>query len=335
MPIRHAVIHQIDKKPDGSPAVLHLARQSLPDTQAIENLLADVNDTYNAKTGKAWGLFHAQSGAYPLSGWLSEFIDGETGFKDFTCIATEHLVKLMEESNLSVGGHVLFALYQQGLNEYLTIAILHQVEALAVAADLSLDTSHQLDTGTLNFAARINLSEWKNNQVSRQYISFIKPKGGRKSTAYFQDFIGCQEGVDSPGETRTLLKAFSDYVEREDLPADTAREKSHELVTYVTAQTKTGEPISLTELSEVLDEDQPTTFAEFIKAGDYGLTESFAADKRTLNQFRRYTGRAEGLSISFESHLLGSKIEFDQDDGSLTIRNLPTQLTDQLKRRAA
>ncbi len=85
---------------------------------------------------------------------------------------------------------------------------------------------------------------------------------------------------------------------------------------------------------QVLDEDRPATFAEFIKAGDYGLMESFTAHKRTLNQFRRYTGRAEGLSISFEPHLLGSKIEFDQDSSSLTIRNLPTQLTDQLKRRA-
>lgn len=83
----------------------------------------------------------------------------------------------------------------------------------------------------------------------------------------------------------------------------------------------------------MLDEDQPTSFAEFIKAGDYDLTESFAADKRTLNQFRRYTGRAERLSISFESHLLGSKIEFDQDAGSLTVRNLPANLADQLKRR--
>lgn len=86
---------------------------------------------------------------------------------------------------------------------------------------------------------------------------------------------------------------------------------------------------------QVLDEDRPATFADFIKAGDYGLMESFTAHKRTLNQFRRYTGRAEGLSISFEPHLLGSKIEFDQDSSSLTIRNLPTQLTDQLKRRAA
>lgn len=74
MPIRNAVIHQIDKKPDGSPAVLHLATDNLPETQAIENLLHDVNDSYNTKTGKAWGFFHGESGAYPLSGWLGKFV---------------------------------------------------------------------------------------------------------------------------------------------------------------------------------------------------------------------------------------------------------------------
>ena len=43
MPIRHAVMHFIDKKPDGSPAVLHLASDSLPDSGAVESLLHDVN----------------------------------------------------------------------------------------------------------------------------------------------------------------------------------------------------------------------------------------------------------------------------------------------------
>jgi nucleoid-associated protein len=52
-----------------------------------------------------------------------------------------------------------------------------------------------------------------------------------------------------------------------------------------------------------------------------------------LNQFRRFTGRAEGLSISFEAHLLGSKIEYDEEAGTLVIKGLPTSLTDQLKRR--
>lgn len=335
MPIHNAVLHFIDKKPDGSPAALHMASASLPESGAIENLVHDVNDSYNAKTGKAWGFFHGESGAYPLSGWLAKVVSGDMQFLDFTRTAVEHLTRLMEESNLAVGGHVLFAMYQQGLTDYLTIAILREAETISVADDLTVSVSRHLDTSALHFAARINLSEWKHNPASRQYISFIKSKKGRKALDYFRDFIGCQEGVDSPGETRTLLKAFADFVKAKDLADDTASEKRHDLVVYAQAQDKIGEPISLDELSELLDEDRPKTFADFLRAGDYGISESFAADKRTLSQYRRYTGRAEGMSISFEAHLLGKRVEFDQDSASLTIKNLPTQLMGQLKRHEA
>ncbi|WP_336334662.1 nucleoid-associated protein YejK [Pseudomonas putida] len=335
MPVRYAVMHFIDKKPDGSPAALHLASSTLPDSGVVENLVHDVNNTYNAKTGKGWGFFHPVSGAYPFSGWLGKVMIDEMTFIDFTRTASEHLTRLMEESNLSVGGHVLFALYTQGVTDYLVVAILQQVETFAVVHDLSVATSRQLDSRTLDFAARINLSEWKNNPASRQYVSFIKPKGGRKSTAYFRDFIGAQEGVDVPGETRTLLKAFADFVKAEDLADDAASEKSLNLVEYAKVCDKIGDPINLDALSAVVDEDNPKTFAEFIRAGDYGMSESFAADKRTLTQYRRYTGRAEGMSISFEAHLLGKRVEFDQDSASLTIKNLPTQLISQLKRAAA
>nr|WP_322939103.1 nucleoid-associated protein [Pseudomonas sp. s4] len=149
---------------------------------------------------------------------------------------------------------------------------------------------------------------------------------------YFRDFIGCQEGVDAPGETRTLLKAFSDFVESEDLPEEQAREKTNTLVGYATSQAKLGEPMTLEELSGLIDEDRPQAFYDHIRNRDYGLSPEIPADKRTLNQFRRFTGRAEGLSISFEAHLLGSKIDYDENAGTLTIRNLPTQLRDQLKR---
>lgn len=64
MPVRHAVMHFIDKKPDGSPAVLHLASSELPGSGAIDNLLFEVNGTYNAKTGKAWGYFHGEFGVF-------------------------------------------------------------------------------------------------------------------------------------------------------------------------------------------------------------------------------------------------------------------------------
>ena len=332
MPIRHIIVHQIDKKPDGTPAVLHARDTELGASQAIENMLADLNESYNAKQGKAWGLFHGESGAYPFSRWLKEYLDESQDFTAFSRHAVEHLQKMLEESNLSTGGHVLFAHYQQGMTDYLTVALLHHSEGVAVNDTLDVTPAKHLDLGQLHLAARINISEWQNNKQSRQYISFIKGKNGRKVSDYFRDFIGCQEGVDAPGETRTLLKAFSDFVESEDLPEDQAREKTNTLVGYATSQAKLGEPMTLEELSGLIDEDRPKAFYDHIRNRDYGLSPEIPADKRTLNQFRRFTGRAEGLSISFEAHLLGSKIDYDENAGTLTIRNLPTQLRDQLKR---
>ena len=331
MPIRHSIIHQIDKKPDGSPAVLHVSSAELVESQATENLLNDFNEAYNAKQGKGWGLFHPESGAYPFSGWLKAFYDGGD-FIEFSQTAVEHLTKLMEESKLSVGGHVLFAHYQQGMTDYLVVGLLQHSESITVNADLTVTTSKHVDFGSITLAARINLSEWCSNPKSRQYVSYLKGKTGKKSSEYFRDFIGCLEGVDGPGETRTLLKAFSDFVESEDVPEESAREKTQALVSYSMAQAKLGEPITLDELSELIDEDRPKAFYDFIRNKDYGLSPEIPADKRTLNQFRRFTGRTEGLSISFEAHLLGSKIEFDKEAGTLTVRGLPTQLTDQLKR---
>lgn len=333
MPIRHCIVHLIDKKPDGSPAVLHARDSALAASDAIENLLADLNDSYNAKQGKAWGFFHGESGAYPLSGWLKQYLEAEKDFTAFSRLAVEHLQKLMEESNLSTGGHILFAHYQQGMTDYLAIALLHHSEGVAVDAELDVKPSRHLDLGQLHLAARINLSEWKNNQSSKQYISFIKGKNGKKVSDYFRDFIGCQEGVDGPGETRTLLKAFSDFVESEDLPEESAREKTQTLVDYATTQTKLGEPVTLEELSSLIDEDRPKAFYDHIRNKDYGLSPEIPADKRTLNQFRRFTGRAEGLSISFEAHLLGDRVEYDEAAGTLIIKGLPTTLVDQLKRR--
>ncbi|MNF49279.1 Nucleoid-associated protein YejK [compost metagenome] len=335
MPVLHSVIHKIDKKPDGSPAVLFLGGAEQLDSQARDDLMSQFNENYNATAGKGWGFFHHESGAYPLSGWLTKYLSGGDDFLLFSTNAVEHLTKLMEESNLTIGGHALFCHYQQGLTEYLTIALVQETNAVTMTEELSLMTVRRLDLDHIRLAARINLSEWKSNPASRQYISFIKGKNGRKANDYFRDFIGCQEGVDGPGETRTLLKAFSDFIESEDLGEESAREKTHTLVGYAMAQAKLAEPITLEELSELLDDDQPKAFTEFVRDKEYGLSAAIPPDKKTLNKFRRFTGRADGLSISFEQHLLGSKVEFDEAGGTLTLRGLPTHLTDQLKRAIA
>jgi nucleoid-associated protein len=334
MPIRNAIIHHIDKKPDGNPAVLHLAAQALAESQALENLHFDLGTAYNSKPGKAWGLFIEESGAYPFSGWLTKYLDGEQDFVAFAKVTAEHMKALMEESNLSVGGHLLINHFQQGMTDYLVVALLQQTESVGINERLEAVTTRSFDLGHLQFAARINLSEWRTNKASKQYISFLKPKRGRKFTSYFNDCIGCTEGVDAPSETRTLLKAFSDFVESEDLPDAEAREKTETLLDYAAAQAKIGAPITLDALSELMDEQAPRAFADFIRDKDYGLAQEIPPDKRTLNSFRRFTAKADGLSISFAPHLLGSKVEFDAGRDTLLIHGVPEQLKAQMKKVA-
>ena len=332
MSIHHCIVHFIDKKPDDSPASLQFREEVLPNSSAVQHVLADLNDSYNAKPSKAWGLFQSDSSQWPLQNWLSSYLAEQSDFVSFSRQALEHLKKHVEEANITLSGHVLFAHYQQGMTDYLPIAVLQHSEGMVVNAGLDIDAARHLDLSQLHLATRINLSEWKNNAQSKQYISFLKGKNGKKVIDGFRDFLGCQEGVDGPSETRTLLKAFSDFVESEDLPEEQAREKTDSLTSYANNQARRGEVVSIEGLSEVLDEDNPQAFYNHIRNKDYGLSPEFPADKRTLNAFRRFTGRAEGISISFDSHLLGSKVEYDESRDMLIIRQLPTQLKDQLKR---
>ena len=115
MPIRHVIIHQLDKQPDGSPAVLHARDTELPPSDAIESLQGDLNDSYNAKQGKAWGFFHGESGAYPFSGWLKQYLEEQQDFTSFSRVSVEQLQKMLGEVNLCTGGHVLFSHYYHGL----------------------------------------------------------------------------------------------------------------------------------------------------------------------------------------------------------------------------
>ncbi|HHH9443070.1 TPA: nucleoid-associated protein YejK [Pseudomonas aeruginosa] len=328
MPVKSCIIHFVDKKPDGNPASLQTRNAVLGQSEATDNLIADLLEGYNSKAGKGWGFFHDSSGAYPFREWLTEYLDGDRDFVTFSHQAVEHLVRLMNETAVSVGGHALFAHIQQGMTDYLVIAMLHQREGVALNESLDVTAIRHVDAGQLHLAARINLSEFKNNLKSRQYISYLKKNG--RGFDYFRDFLGCQEGVDAAGETRSLLKAFSDFVESEDLPEEQARWKTDTLVDYANAQAKIGEPITLDALSELMDEERPTAFYDYIRNKDYGLSPEIPPDKKTIKHFQRFTGRADGLAITFEAHHLGSKVEWDQERDMLIIRSIPTQLKNQL-----
>ncbi|WP_106477780.1 nucleoid-associated protein YejK [Phytohalomonas tamaricis] len=330
MPIINSIVHRIDKSSDDQPATLHAADQAIAASAAMDELLTNLNSSYHAKT-KAWGHFGDDSARSPFAAGLADYVAGARDFVVFTRQAAEGLKALIDD-NLSVGGHLLFAHNRQGETEYLSVALLHHRDGFGLDAALNITPTQQLNLAQLTLAARIDLTQMQAG-TSKQYVSYLKDRGGKKLAEGFADWLGCEEGVDASSETRTLLKAFSDYVESEDLPEEKSREKTDAVIGYATTQARSGEPMTLNELSGLVDEQRPDAFYDYIRNKDYGLSPEIPPDKRTLNQFRRFTGRASGVSISFDSHLLGDSIEYDAERDRLIIKKVPGQLKEQIKQR--
>lgn len=332
MPILHCIIHRIDKGDGETPARLTPAQAELTLSPTLDDLLAGLSDAYHAKT-KTWGRFaddDATAGPFPAT--LARYLEREVDFTDLTRTLAERIVPLID-AHLPVGGHLLVIDHQQGEARYLLMALLHHRQGFAISETLQAVPSHQLNLTQMTLAARLDIGQRQGGSASHPYLSWTRDRGGKKLAEGFAEALGAQEQIDASQETRTLLKAFSDYVEQEDLPEEASREKTDALLDYASDQASRGEPITLEALSELVDEQQPKAFFDHIRNSDYGLAPEIPPDKRTLKAFRRFTGRAAGVSISFDSHLLGAAVEYDEDQDRLIIKTVPTGLRDQLKRR--
>ncbi|GHE21970.1 nucleoid-associated protein [Halomonas urumqiensis] len=338
MPIHHSIIHRIvhpaDTGSDDASGGVVPSSTELTPSEHLDALLEGVNKAFHAKN-KSWGHFagpgdDAESSALPAE--LRDYLEGNSDFSLVTRQWAERVAKLVAE-HLSLSGDLLFLDYQFGDTRYLSLALLHHREGFCVDDAHRIVPARQLNLAQMSLAARLNISQWQADGASKQYLSWTRDRGGKKLAEGFAALLGAIEGVDASGETRTLLKAFSDYVEKEDLPEDASREKTDALIDYASEHASRGEPITLEALSEVLDEREPRAFFDHIRQADYGLSPEIPPDKRTLNQFRRFAGRAGGVSISFDSHLLGSSIEYDEAQDRLIIKQVPKQLKEQLKRQ--
>ena len=311
MPILNSIVHTIDKAGSDAPATLTPAAAAMGDSPDMSELLAGLNKAYHGKA-KTWGRFAEGDDASDFAPRLGAMLAGDQDFVTFSRELAEGITSLVD-NHLPLGGHLLIAHERQGDTDYLSLALLHQRQGFGLDAEQKVVTDKQLNLTQPSLAARINLTQWQDDAPSRQYLSFLRDRGGKKLADDFSALLGAQEGVDASSETRTLLKAFSDYVEQEDLPDEQSREKTDAVIDYASDQASRGEPITLDELSELVDEQQPKAFYDYIRQQDYGLSPEIPPDKRALNQFRRFTGRAGGVSISFDSHLLGSSVEYDAD----------------------
>ncbi len=331
MAISNIIVHHLERNPDADSSTVHPRSTPLPVTPATEGLLQDLLQSYNQKSDKAHGCFPEPEGESGLQQWLKAYLDEQLPFVDFSLKTTESLKETLDAAGMFPGGFVLIAHYRSGLTQYLLITLVSPASSVTVTDQLDIIDTAYLDMGRLNLAARINITEWQNNPQAQRYISWIKPRGGRRLSDCFRDFLGGTETANTKKDTDTLMNAVEAYCDTSETPAEQGGVKKR-VYEYCNEQLQSSEAISLDELSAFLNEAEPDNFARFVNTRDYDVATEITPSKSQLKRLVRYSGRAKGFNIAFEAELLGSRILYNRETDTLTIQGIPDNLKSQLEK---
>ncbi len=329
MTISNLILHKLTKN-NQDELTVSLRAETLPNDETSELLVSELHRTFNAKGGKGFGCYKPES---EFQHWLQQLRKGELGFYPFSQSCAERLKNELAKYPFAEEGVLVLAEYQSLATDYLFIALLPSNQSLKVDDDLVISGTDYLDINKMDIAARIDLSRYETDPDSNRYLTYIKGRVGRKVADFFLDFLQAEIGLDTKQQNQVLMQAVDDYCTDAQLDKEetvTYRKQVHD---YCAQQLKAGDEVAISELSGELGKaGHENSFQEFTQQQGYELEDSFPVDRTTIRKLAKYVGAGGGLSINFDSMLLGERIFYDPETDTLTIKGTPPNLKDQLLR---
>lgn len=328
--LSNVIVHQLKKEGENA-LVVHHRNQLLTHSPSTESLLAELHRVYNAKAGIGFGQFAQDS---DVASWLHAFRHQKLDFLSFSSQVAERLRVELAKYPFAEDGVLVIAEYRSLATEYLFIGLLASKACVKVTKELEIGTTDYLDVAKMDIAARIDLSTWESNPQSNRYLTYIKGRVGRKVADFFLDFMQAQIGMDTKAQNTVLMQAVEDYCADSRLDKDEKQQYRKQVYDYCNAQLQAGDEVIVKELAEGLSQnEQGVDFYQFVSEQGYELEDSFPADRGAMRKLTKFVGAGGGLSINFDGILLGERVFYDQNTDTLTIKGIPPNLRDQLKRR--
>lgn len=332
--VKQIILHQLslseNQETESERLHTRLRAQLLPVNDEIQQMMLQLHQNYQGKA-QAYGVFQNESS---FARQLNRFLECDLEFLDFSQQSAQQLAKELGKYAFAESGTFIFCEYTFLATDYLFIALLDSRYSMLVDDKLEIQQTSYLNISQYDIAARINLTELQLSASSNRYLSFIKGRVGRKVSDFFMDFLGADSGFDPKQQNLTLLQAVDDFCQQGELDTKQTQEVKKQAFDYCKGQLKVGEEIILQELSDSLPSLNQQDFGQFSREQEYELADSIPPVSGALKSLTKFSGSGKGVTLSFDAALLNERIEWDEQNDSLTIKGLPANLRDQLQRFA-
>lgn len=328
MAIESIIFHRIERYQEDQPAHLTLCDEPIKPTADHEGLFSQLKKLFQFKAGKLFGDFDAESSDKAFEAWLRDYQEGKIPFERFSLLYVDKLKSLIDQTNEVFDNYLCCIHESRADGPRLYLFLINTQSGLRINPQLSLDTVDYLSSSRLDLAVRIELDDDLDGDEQQRMVLAKARSTGKLGEAFTQS-IGFKSHIDTQKETETLMDVLTHYTQSSD-PQESAqlRQKTYD---FCVEQQQIGEAVPLAELSGYLDENEPTRFAQF--AAEHANLNDQAQlhpDTRKLKHLVRFSGKGNGLSLSFSSDLIQQSILYDDKQDTLTITAIPKTLKKQL-----
>ncbi|PID43175.1 MAG: nucleoid-associated protein NdpA [Gammaproteobacteria bacterium] len=328
MAIRHITVHHVTRAPEDGPVDLDESPRELTNNADIESLFGHFKRLFNSKPGKQFGRFHEDHGQYPAGTWTRELIDRKMPFTSWAQKLSREFKQHLESHPCELDFYILYIEEQVERGRRLHILLTETESGFAYASQLNVEPVEYLNTARLEIAARLEIEDWLTDTQSTSYLCLLTARTAAKAGDTFARAIGFQSATNIEQDTATFLDAIEQFCDHSEEDAGKViRKKAYD---FCVEQHKAGEPVRFEELSGVVDEESPNRFAEFAKTALETDNTELRPDYRKLKRLVRFSGKGNGISLSFSSDLIESSIIYDRSANSLIIKDIPKTLKQQL-----
>lgn len=253
-----AVVHELIKK-KYEEASVKLKDALLDATNGSVIALANkihlaLSDKENAAI---YGTFRNddRQGSFPSAydAWLKD-----RDFLKLTHVLMEELKKVSSDVLLATGGYMVFLSYSTSTSDYITAAMVKQVDAFHMDEDLIPQILESLNLKKLHQTIRINEQSYKKYQEENDipeeeknnYLSFSMTNQSDDPAKYFISAVGCKEGLTSAKATRTTYSVVKKFFNENDALKSHAKRADDALTEYFTNHQ--SEAVSLVNIVQFL-----------------------------------------------------------------------------------
>ncbi len=332
MTIKHCIIHAIASTDDNKDVQLHLREEENSHEGPVISLFTQLKQSLQRSATRQYGLFDPDQSDNPLASWLTKYSQDEIGFVSVSKKMTEQIKVVLNEQSSSeenepFSAHLLYVVEELMDHQYLYLFWINHSDAQYIDSQLDVGNLSFVSGNKLNYVLKLDFSQWAIKDW-QQYLTIQTSRSSKELTHAFLKFSGFLSGVNLQQQTDEFLNIVDQY--SQSLDREESNQTKNTIVNYCVDQDMQGNPINFDSLSQVLNEQEPEKFSEFVKENQETPQEEIYAHRNSLKKYVRFYGREKDLSISFSSDRIDDNISFDQETGSLTFKQVPKSLQAQL-----